>query len=76
MQPTPKAPGIERFLADLMGDRHKAVARRHCTSCGVIDLDGGSFRDDRSRHEYRISGLCQGCQDDVFGTFDEVDGES
>ena len=29
------------------------------------------FRDDLSRTEYGISGLCQTCQDKVFGTDDE-----
>lgn len=27
----------------------------------------GDFRDELSRKEYKISWLCQSCQDDVFG---------
>lgn len=27
----------------------------------------GKFRDEISRREFRISGLCQSCQDDFFG---------
>ena len=34
-----------------------------CVSCkGVTE-----FRDELSKKEYGISGLCQSCQDDVFG---------
>lgn len=31
------------------------------------DMARHGFRDGRSLSEYRISGLCQVCQDDVFG---------
>jgi hypothetical protein len=30
-----------------------------------------SFRDDLSRKEYQISGMCQRCQDDIFGADEE-----
>ena len=37
-----------------------------CVFCGIaIDVDG--FRDELSRKEFRISGICQKCQDDMFG---------
>jgi hypothetical protein len=35
-----------------------------CPLCGDIP---GSFRDALSAKEYRISGMCQICQDRVFG---------
>ena len=35
-----------------------------CPLCGDIP---GSFRDALSAKEYRISGMCQNCQDRVFG---------
>lgn len=35
-----------------------------CVSCGRAV---GGFRDRLSRREYGISGLCQECQDSVFG---------
>ena len=38
-----------------------------CATCaGVV----GPFRDDLSCKEYRISGMCQTCQDKVFGMED------
>ena len=35
-----------------------------CKKAVNVDKD---FRDDISRKEYKISGLCQSCQDDMFG---------
>lgn len=43
--------------------RTLAKAGSQCVSCGML---ANSFRDDVSRKEYRISGLCQTCQDNVF----------
>jgi hypothetical protein len=34
-----------------------------CISCGT---DANHFRDELSQKEYRISRMCQGCQDKVF----------
>jgi hypothetical protein len=36
-----------------------------CPLCGLT-VEPKSFRDELSRKEYRISGMCQKCQDDVF----------
>lgn len=41
-----------------------AIAEDRCPVC-KNDIDG--FRDHLSQKEYRISGLCQLCQDEVFG---------
>lgn len=41
-----------------------AVAQRTCATCGK---SVGDFRDDLSRKEFTISGMCQACQDSVFG---------
>jgi hypothetical protein len=35
--------------------------------CPVCKQKIGEFRDSLSRKEYEISGLCQKCQDEVFG---------
>jgi hypothetical protein len=35
-----------------------------CISCGG---DANSFRDEISKAEYRISRLCQKCQDEIWG---------
>ena len=43
--------------------RTLAVAGKSCVSCGKPATD---FRDDLSRKEFGISGLCQRCQDEFF----------
>ncbi len=49
------------------GDYVDKVKRRKCPSCGkTIDV-ATEFRDYLSKKEYTISGLCQKCQDEVFG---------
>jgi len=39
-----------------------------CPTCGQ---DVGRFRDEISAREARISGMCQACQDSVFGVDEE-----
>ena len=44
-----------------------AVEQNKCPMCGKqIDVTK-EFRDSLSRREYAISGLCQDCQDKIFG---------
>ena len=42
----------------------KRVRAGRCPFCGTIPI---VFRDELSRKEFQISGLCQECQDDFFG---------
>jgi hypothetical protein len=69
--PTPKHPAIADLL-NKMGNRSEAIYSDRC-----VDEPYGcagpatEFRDDLSRREYRISGLCQKCQDRVFGKSEE-----
>ena len=67
MEPSKKAPGIEAFLENLTG-RTTAITQQTCvrapTGCGGPATE---FRNALSRREYQISGLCQKCQDEVFG---------
>jgi hypothetical protein len=44
--------------------RDKAVALRVCASC-LHSAD--RFRDAESLREFGFSGLCQDCQDEIFG---------
>ena len=52
--------------------RTLAIAGKGCVKCGasvVLSIDGGlDFRDELSEREFGISGLCQTCQDGIFGT--------
>ncbi len=42
----------------------KAMETNVCAKCGK---DASSFTDELSEREYKISQLCQTCQDDAFG---------
>lgn len=67
MQPSDKSPGIANFLEAFTG-RITAITTGNCVpkpfGCGEPI---GPFRDTKSQREYTISGLCQTCQDSIFG---------
>ena len=67
MEPTKKAPEIEQLLEEQYG-RTTAITSNKCIpppiGCGKMV---GAFRNPISEKEYRISGLCQDCQDEIFG---------
>jgi hypothetical protein len=69
--PTVKAPQIADFL-NAMGNRTEAIYTNKCASppagCGG---DASQFKDPLSRQEYTILGLCQNCQDKIFGGSDD-----
>jgi len=49
-----------------LGDMVKAVEEGLCPFCrNPVNFE--DFRDDLSRREFKISGLCQKCQDEFFG---------
>ena len=66
-QPTKKSEGIDSFLKDSLGvDRRESITQKVCPFCSqAVTLDG--FKDELSLKEFHISGLCQSCQDSVFG---------
>ena len=66
LEATFKHQGIEQMLTNLTGvSRKGAIAELSCVMCKG---DASSFRDPLSRKEYTISGMCQDCQDSVYGT--------
>lgn len=42
------------------------VEQGQCPTCQK-PIDATTFRNDISLREFRISGMCQSCQDDFFG---------
>jgi len=70
MKPSDKWPVIEMFL-EAMAGRTTAITNHLCLpepiGCGKPI---GPFRDNLSLKEYRISGLCQECQDKIFDVID------
>ena len=47
-------------------EQHARKQMRICPFCDNA-ISPSDFRDEISLIEYRISGLCQDCQDEVFG---------
>lgn len=72
-EPSKKSPGMETFLEKIAG-RSTSIKSDRCVpppmGCGK-PIEG--FRDELSSKEYRISGLCQDCQDSVFGAGSDED---
>ena len=67
--PSKKSEEMDDFLNELSSlifgeSRTESIRGNACVSCGE---DASEFEDSLSRKEYGISGLCQGCQDQVFG---------
>ena len=55
----------EEMAFKLFGrSRTISLAGNECVKCGEFNLE---FRDEVSRREYKISALCQCCQDGIFG---------
>lgn len=72
--PTVKHPNIESALEALGGNRLAAIRGNRCVDvpigCGKV---AENFDGVLSAKEYTISGLCQTCQNEVFGTDDDDD---
>lgn len=65
--PTEKSNEIENLLTSIAGiSRSEANSLGICTWCKQEIRE--PFRDELSKREYQISGFCQKCQDDTFGT--------
>lgn len=63
--PTTKSPAIDALLKETTGiDRQETILTNQCVTCQSPNVD---FRDELSVKEYRISGMCQTCQDAFFG---------
>ena len=64
MTPSPKPPQLEAFFSSLGFDRKAKIEANLCVACNTPAL---LFTDALSEKEFGISGLCQTCQDSVFG---------
>jgi hypothetical protein len=61
-EPSKKSEEITQFLQKTF-NRTESIKSDICVSCGK---QATQFRNDLSKREYTISGLCQSCQDSVF----------
>jgi len=57
-------PDLNKPGFKLMPDAVEAIQQNKCPTCGKPI---GKFRDALSEKEYSISGICQECQDRIFG---------
>jgi len=66
-EPSKKSPEMTKLL-DQLTDRSYSIGANQCVEppfgCGA---KATVFRDEISQKEYTISGLCQPCQDLIFG---------
>lgn len=66
-RPSEKAPALAELFERMTG-RSTSITENICVrppiGCGG---DASKFKDARSQREYTISGLCQKCQDEIFG---------
>jgi len=59
-----KTPEMRDAIEAVFPGTMKAIEEHKCPMCRN---PVGEFRDSLSRKEYEISGMCQKCQDGVFG---------
>jgi hypothetical protein len=67
-----KTIGIMALLAAIMPER--PLDGSCCPTCGSDRVQPDDFKDDLSRREFKISHMCQNCQDNVFESEDLMDG--
>ena len=71
-----KHPVIENILEELSAvigtPRSTAFSQKLCVMCGG---DASSFKNSLSEKEYRLSGMCQKCQDNFFDNSSWSDGD-
>jgi len=67
MKASKKSPAIDSILEAITGrNRMESILTLTCATCGN-DAQNHAFRDVLSWKEFNISGMCQKCQDEVFG---------
>lgn len=54
------------ILKTIFPEAVERVEQLKCATCGK-DIKEEDFRNEISKKEYTISGMCQKCQDSVFG---------
>ncbi len=69
MQPSHKSVNMKEFMdkisQEIFGQsRTEAIESDICVDCGLPAVE---FKDQLSRKEYSISGLCQECQNKIWG---------
>ena len=69
----PLPPDLSKPAFSMFPGAADLIMSGQCVTCGSGRLRNVDFRDDISKKEYSISGMCQACQDSVFGERSEDD---
>lgn len=64
-EPTYKPPSVEAVLTHLAGQSRVDTIR--ADKCMMCPCEANEFNNDESFQEYRNSGMCQHCQDTIYG---------
>jgi hypothetical protein len=75
MKANEKHPALDALITSLTAvNRVEFISRGWCMTCDFEGIpahdtffEGGYWKDALSLAEYKISGMCQGCQDETFG---------
>ena len=69
MKASSKSTALDQFILKLTGkNRVDTIARDLCMTCSDPDTE---FRNAKCLREFTISGMCQRCQDEVFGSMED-----
>lgn len=63
---TERHPVLEQMLEKVFPEEREQVKEGKCPFCGKEIDPNTEFRDEKSRKEFDISGMCQKCQDEIF----------
>jgi len=63
----PLPPDLSKPAFSVFPEAADRIIAGHCVTCDSTRLRDVDFRDAISRKEYGISGMCQKCQDSVYG---------
>ena len=65
-------PTLTKPVFIIFPEMKEKIEKGLCSACSEKLLgESSEFRDDISREEYTISGMCQKCQDNVFNVLEE-----
>ena len=63
----PLPPDLSRPAFSIFPEAADRVMAGECVTCRSLHIRNLDFRDDLSRQDYSITGMCQKCQDSVYG---------
>jgi len=66
----PLPPDLSKPAFSMFPQFADRVIRGECVTCASTSLRNSDFKNDLSREEYSISGMCQTCQDKVYAAPD------